>query len=95
MAELTVAIAGSHHQKGAAAVLSRLRPGTSVTLKREADNPFDAFAIGIWRLGLKLGYVPKTQNIEIAWALDRGDPVAATFDGLQEAGKAVVTLSWS
>jgi hypothetical protein len=92
MAELTVAIAGLGFQKGAREALAKLKAGTELTLEREADNPFDAFAVGIWRLGLKLGYIPKTKNIEIAWALDRGDPVAATFDGLQEGG--TVTLKW-
>jgi hypothetical protein len=95
VAELTVAIAGTQFQKGARDALARLRPGAGLTLEREAANPYDPFAVAIWRGNLKLGYCPRERNLEVAWALDRGDKVAAVFDGLQEAGKAVVTLRWN
>ena len=95
MREMTVAIAGVRFQRGASEFLARLPVGTALILKREPDNPFDAFAIGIWRVGIKLGFVPKTSNVEVAWVLDAGTEVTAFFTGHQEAGTAMVTLAWS
>jgi hypothetical protein len=95
MAELTVAIAGLGFQKGAREALAKLKAGTELTLEREAANPYDPFAVGIWLGNLKVGFVPRGKNLEVAWALDRGDKVAATFDGLQEGGTPVVTLRWN
>lgn len=46
--------------------------GDRLTLVREPDNPHDPLAVRIeWR-GVKLGYVPRRENREIAARLDRG-----------------------
>ncbi len=54
-----------------------LRPGETLTLVREPQNPHDPNAVRVdWR-GHKLGYVPRRQNAALAWALDGGQPVEA------------------
>jgi hypothetical protein len=60
-------------------LFEQLRPGEALTLIREPDNPHDGNAVRVdWR-GYKLGYVPRRQNVALAWALDRGQPLEATI----------------
>ena len=64
-----------------------LRAGETIDLIREAENPYDANAVRVdWR-GHKLGYVPRTQNAALAWAMDRGQEVEARIVPRQAAGK--------
>lgn len=61
----------------APALFEQLRPGSPLELVREPANSFDANAVRVeWR-GHKLGYVPRTQNSALAWAMDRGETVEA------------------
>jgi hypothetical protein len=54
-----------------------LKPGEPLELVREPANVYDGNAVRVeWR-GHKLGYVPRTQNRAIAWAMDRGEPLEA------------------
>jgi hypothetical protein len=58
-------------------VLANLVPGEALELVREPDNVHDGNAVRVeWR-GHKLGYVPRTQNAAIAWAMDRGEKIEA------------------
>lgn len=54
-------IAGFQHWDGAS-VLSELKPGMLLTLDPEPDNPFDPEAVAIRYKGVKLGFVPATEN---------------------------------
>jgi len=49
-----------------------LRPGDILTLRREPRNPYDSFAVEIIRGDIKLGYVPRTDNIHISRLLGQG-----------------------
>jgi hypothetical protein len=61
----------------APALVEHFAPGTTLDLIRESDNPHDASAVRVeWR-GNKLGYVPRTHNAALAWAMDRGESVTA------------------
>lgn len=53
--------------------------GQSLTLVREADNPFDARAVSITWQGHKLGYIPAIDNAAISQLLDRGESLEATI----------------
>ena len=65
-------------------VWSELRLGDPLELVREPDNPHDRNAVRVdWR-GRKLGYVPRTENEALAWAMDRGERVTARISRLQE-----------
>jgi HIRAN domain-containing protein len=67
----------------AAAVFPELRVGDRLQLAREPDNRFDANAVRVeWR-GRKLGYVPRAQNAALAWAMDRGETLAARITRLR------------
>ena len=60
-----------------------LRIGDRLNLVRESDNPHDPDAVRVeWR-GRSLGYVPRRENSALAWAMDRGDPVAARISTLR------------
>lgn len=61
-----------------------LRSGDALTLHREPDNPHDANAVRVEWQGHMLGYVPRTQNATLAWAMDRGDPVSGRISRLRE-----------
>jgi hypothetical protein len=54
-----------------------LTPGQPLDLVREPQNAHDPNAVRVeWR-GHKLGYVPRTQNAALAWAMDRGETLDA------------------
>jgi hypothetical protein len=58
-------------------VFELLRPGEPLELVREPENAYDTNAVRVeWR-GRKLGYVPRTQNAALAWAMDRGETIEA------------------
>jgi hypothetical protein len=55
----------------------QLAAGERLALVREPFNPHDANAVRVeWR-GHHLGYVPRSQNAALAWALDRGELIDA------------------
>lgn len=59
-----------------------MREGDRLTLVREPDNPHDPFAVRVeWR-GAKLGYLPRSQNRDVAGEMDRGTPVGARIGQL-------------
>lgn len=63
-------------------MFASLREGDALALVRESANVHDRAAIRIeWR-GHMLGYVPRTQNQALAWALDRGERVHARVSRL-------------
>jgi hypothetical protein len=50
----------------------RLRIGDELTMTRDSNNEYDFFAVGVYWNGVKLGYLPSTENIVIANLLDSG-----------------------
>jgi len=61
-----------------------LKVGDALELVREPSNPHDRNAIRVeWR-GELLGYVPRRDNATLAWAIDRGERVAARISRLQQ-----------
>ena len=76
-------LAGYRHAE-AAAVWPLLALGDELELQREPGNPHDANAVRVaWR-GRKLGYVPRSENAALAWAMDRGEGVRARISRLQQ-----------
>lgn len=74
-------VAGTRHGE-VALVRDWLRVGDGLELSREPYNPYDPRAIRVdWR-GHKLGYVPRRDNGALAWALDRGEVLAARISAL-------------
>jgi hypothetical protein len=57
--------------------------GDPLVLAREAGNPHDANAVAVYWRSHKLGYVPRTQNSALAWAMDRGEQVSARISALR------------
>jgi hypothetical protein len=79
---LTVPIAGSVFQRGAAKALAKLALGAPLQLVREPGNPHDPLAVQVWAADQQIGFVPRTNNVDVAWALDGGIPVKAVYAGL-------------
>ena len=50
----------------------QLCSGDALALVRDNENPYDFFAVGVYWKGVKLGYLPTTENIVIANLLDSG-----------------------
>lgn len=63
---------------------ARMKPGDSVRLEREPDNPYDAYAIRVFFLGLHVGYLPKGPNKPIADLMDVGHSVSAFVEKAPE-----------
>jgi hypothetical protein len=68
----------------ASVVWHELKVGDGLALVREPANPHDANAVRVEWSGRKLGYVPRSQNEALAWAMDRGEAVSARISRLQE-----------
>jgi hypothetical protein len=77
-----------------------VKPGDALRLSAQPDNPYDRFAVEVFHAptGIKLGYVPRTDNKHISRLLRRGVPLEARVvrtcsDGQSwEAVKAEVRL---
>ncbi len=61
-------VAGFQYWDGAT-VLTELKPGETLQLVPEFDNPHDASAVAIYRNNVKLGFVPADQNDLLAQML--------------------------
>ncbi len=66
----SAAVAGFRHHQ-APTLFDQLRPGDTLTLRREPDNPYDRHAIQVLWQGQLLGYVPRRNNQALAWAMDQ------------------------
>lgn len=62
----------------------RLKKGMPVELRREPDNPYDRYAIGIWWKNYKLGYVPAVENVALAGLMDAGIALEARISKLTQ-----------
>ena len=69
---LKTKIVGTQHSPGGQTCLNSLKNGHQVILKREPANRFDRAAISVWLGVVRLGYIPKTDNRNLAIALDQG-----------------------
>lgn len=65
------AIAGFQYYAGPQLVRG-MRAGEELTLAAAPENPSDAFAVRIERQGVKLGYVPRTDNRHLSRLLHQG-----------------------
>jgi HIRAN domain len=80
-------LAGFRHHE-AASLWNDMKVGDVLSLAREPSNPHDANAVRVeWR-GHMLGYVPRSQNQALAWAMDRGEPVTARIAAMRIAGNS-------
>ena len=64
-------IAGFGYWEGCEA-FEHLKIGTKLELVREADNPFDPYAVAIYYDEYKLGFIPSTSNHDISKYMDMG-----------------------
>ncbi len=64
-------IAGFGFWEGCEA-FEHLKIGTKLELVREADNPFDPYAVAIYYDEYKLGFIPRTSNHDISKYMDMG-----------------------
>lgn len=58
-------------------IIKSLRVGDILTLERDAENPYDKFAVRCVYQDEFLGFIPKDQNYEIATYLDEGNELTA------------------
>ena len=64
-------IAGFGYWEGCEA-FENLKIGTKLDLVREADNPFDPYAVAIYYEDFKLGFIPRGSNHDISKYLYMG-----------------------
>ena len=64
-------------------VVSQIRVGDALILKRDPTNPHDSNAIQVLWQGHMLGFVPRRENKAVARAMDRGDPLVARVIALR------------
>jgi hypothetical protein len=61
----------------------RMAVGDELELVREPDNPHDGLAVAVCWRGLRIGYVPRLINADIARRLDAGDRLACQLTRLR------------
>jgi hypothetical protein len=70
-------IVGMNHT-GKEEFVKTLPAGAPAILIREPNNPFDPRAVAVWIDAVKVGYIPKNQNTELAKRIDEfGEPTLA------------------
>jgi hypothetical protein len=90
---LTVAIAGFRHYPAGRNLLD-MPPGTPLRLVREPTNQHDALAVQVWHGDRMLGFVPRANNVDVAWALDGGVEVLAVFAGNNLDKEPAMQIVW-
>ncbi len=89
-------IAGSHYYE-CQRVHAWLEPGDRLGLRREASNRHDPRAVEVFWHNLKLGYLPRSDNLAAASLLDRGHRVDAelfTIDAPDDHWEPLVLRLW-
>lgn len=75
---LETLVAGTTHVVGIEELEPYLKPGERLKLLRIPENPSDPYAIKVLNCdGLKLGYVPREQNLILARLMDGGKELFA------------------
>lgn len=81
-------IAGTSHILGIETISQQLMPQEKLFFYREPNNPYDAQAIAIETANqIKLGYVPKADNVIFARLLDAGKVLFARVMKVEKKGK--------
>ena len=93
LAHLRPAIAGDellrefiagYHYHGGHDLEPHMSVGDTLGLVREPDNPHDQRAVAVCWGGVRIGYVPRQVNADIACRLDAGEPLACHLTRLDE-----------
>ncbi len=63
--------------------LDQIEVPTPLDLLREPDNAYDKRAIAVYHYGVKLGYLPREDNLVLSKLIRRGLPVVCRLIGLQ------------
>ena len=80
-------VAGTSHITGIEELEPHLRPGDKLDFFREPDNPHDQGAIVIKNAGgVKIGYVPKTDNVVFARLMDAGKMLFGRITATERQG---------
>ena len=94
-----VRVVGMHFRGGGAKdVAAAITEATPITLEREPDNQFDAYAIKVLVEDMHIGYIERGQAAWISPLLDDGDTASATFTHHEEVKRnlhPVLTISVS
>jgi hypothetical protein len=80
----TSPIAGFQYYQGEL-FWEELTVGDKLQLNREPDNPYDEKAVAIYREGVKLGYLPRVENIVVARLMDKGQYINALIGNKQKS----------
>lgn len=69
---LEIIVAGTSFCKEASSVADQMLPEKVLTMKREPNNSYDAFAIAIYCDAVRIGYVPADLNQVCSRLMDAG-----------------------
>ncbi len=83
-------VAGTTHIEGIEELEQHLNTGDKLDFFREPDNPYDSRAIMIkTENGVKIGYVPKADNVVFTRLMDAGKLLFARISQKEVLGKWV------
>jgi len=80
----TSPVAGFQYHQGEL-FWEELTVGDQLQQSREPDNPYDENAVAIYREGIKLGYLPRVENIAVARMMDKGQHIDAFIGNKQKS----------
>jgi HIRAN domain len=76
-------LAGFSHYD-AATNFDAIKVGDELTLIREPDNAYDVHAVRVEWHGVKLGYLPRSENRAVAGEIDKGGKIEARVARLRQ-----------
>lgn len=88
-----VPITGTSYHKGAQNIVNRLRPGSSLVLRRDPKNKADVNALAILFGDTLLGYLPRPIAADFAPWIDSGGVVKVKRSS-ESPGWGMLTLTW-
>lgn len=80
---VTLPVNGTGYCKRIKKVQRELEPGMELTLRRHPDNEYDDCAVGIYRDGRRVGWVPMKHNQIIAHLMDIGKRFICKIDSIR------------
>ena len=72
-------VVGMQYHSGSREKLKGLTQGSSLTLRREPENPYDSNAVAVWCGAARIGYLRRLDAEVISRRLDAGEPLKAVI----------------
>ena len=74
------------------AAAAGLVPGDTVDLQHEPTNQHDPYAVGVFKDGVRVGYIQKECSAALAWLMAIKMPLVTNVTGIAKAGNFTINI---